>query len=100
MDFPLILKFLKDLARNNDREWFEKNKTRYLVAKDEFEKVTAALLKEMIEFDQSLAGLEPKKLIFRIYRDVRFSKDKRPYKNNMGAAFSATGKGLGTPGYY
>jgi len=100
MDFALILKFLKDLARNNDRAWFEKNKPRYLAAKDEFEKVTAALLKEMIEFDQSLAGLEPKKLIFRIYRDVRFSKDKRPYKNNMGAAFSATGKGLGTPGYY
>ncbi|HEY3405830.1 MAG TPA: DUF2461 domain-containing protein [Ohtaekwangia sp.] len=100
MDFPLLLKFLKDLARNNNREWFEKNKPKYLIAKEEFEKVTTALLQEMIGFDESLAGLDPKKLIFRIYRDVRFSKDKRPYKNNMGAAFSAAGKGLGTPGYY
>ena len=100
MDFTLILKFLKTLAKNNDRAWFEKNKSKYLAAKDEFDQVAAALLKELIVFDESLAGLDPKKLTFRIYRDVRFSKDKRPYKNNMGAAFSATGKGMGTPGYY
>lgn len=100
MDFTLILKFLKDLAKHNDRAWFEKNKHRYLAAKDEFDKVVAALLQDMIGFDESLAGLDPKKLTFRIYRDVRFSKDKRPYKSNMGAAFSATGKGMGTTGYY
>jgi uncharacterized protein (TIGR02453 family) len=100
MDFPLILKFLKDLAKNNDREWFEKNKPKYLQAKDSFDEVVANLLGEMIKFDDSLGGLDPKKLVFRIYRDVRFSKDKRPYKNNFGAAMSAEGKGLGTPGYY
>ena len=100
MDFPLILKFLKDLAKNNDREWFEKNKPKYLQAKESFDEVVANLLGEMIKFDDSLGGLDPKKLVFRIYRDVRFSKDKRPYKNNFGAAMSAEGKGLGTPGYY
>lgn len=100
MDFPLILKFLKDLAKNNDREWFDKNKPKYLQAKDSFDEVVANLLGEMIKFDDSLGGLDPKKLVFRIYRDVRFSKDKRPYKNNFGAAMSAEGKGLGTPGYY
>jgi uncharacterized protein (TIGR02453 family) len=100
MNFPLILKFLKDLAKNNDREWFEKNKPKYLEAKESFDEVVANLLGEMIKFDDSLGGLDPKKLVFRIYRDVRFSKDKRPYKNNFGAAMSAEGKGLGTPGYY
>ena len=45
-------------------------------------------------------GLNPKKLTFRIYRDVRFSKDKRPYKTNFGASFSPAGKGMGKPGYY
>ncbi len=58
------------------------------------------LLEEIITFDDSLAGLEPKKLVFRIYRDVRFSKDKRPYKTNFGAGFSLVGKSMGKPGYY
>jgi len=100
MDFPLILKFLKALAKNNNREWFEKNKPMYLEAKAAFDVFVAAQLTELIKLDESLAGLDPKKLTFRIYRDVRFSKDKRPYKTNFGAAFSATGKGLGRPGYY
>jgi uncharacterized protein (TIGR02453 family) len=100
MKLDLILKFLKDIARHNDREWFEKNKVRYLEAKGGFEEVVAAVLKEMIKFDRGLAGLNPKKLPFRIYRDVRFSKDKRPYKINMGAGFSPNGKLIQEPGYY
>lgn len=101
MDFTKILKFLKDLSRNNDREWFEKNKSRYLESKVQFEEFVAALLHDMIAVDESLSGLDPKKLTFRIYRDVRFSKDKRPYKTNMGASLSASGKkGMGKPGYY
>ena len=100
MDAEGILKFLNALAKNNNREWFEKNKTRYVTAKEEFEKFITELLPELIKFDSSLKGLEPKKLIFRIYRDIRFSKDKTPYKNNFGASFSATGKGMGTPGFY
>lgn len=101
MDFTKILKFLKDLSRNNDREWFEKNKSRYLESKEQFEEFVAGLLHNMIAVDESLSGLDPKKLTFRIYRDVRFSKDKRPYKTNMGASLSASGKkGMGKPGYY
>jgi uncharacterized protein (TIGR02453 family) len=100
MNFEKALKFLKDLAKNNDRAWFEKNKSRYIECKDEFEEFVSLLLDDMIHFDSSLAGLNPKKLIFRIYRDVRFSKDKSPYKKNMSAGFSAEGKGMGTPGYY
>lgn len=101
MNFTVILKFLKDLARNNNREWFEKNKSRYLESKVHFEEFVANLLHDMITVDESLSGLDPKKLTFRIYRDVRFSKDKRPYKTNMGASLSSSGKkGMGKPGYY
>lgn len=100
MNFPFILKFLKDISKNNDRVWFEKNKERYLEAKQSFEDFVGELLKEMTKFDEGLAGLDPKKLPFRIYRDVRFSKDKRPYKTNMGAGFSPNGKLVQEPGYY
>ena len=95
-----ILRFLKDLARHNDREWFAKNKSRYLHAKIGFEEVVAKVLDELVKFDGDLAGLDPKKLPFRIYRDVRFSKDKRPYKTNMGAGFSPNGRLVQEPGYY
>lgn len=100
MNVALILKFLKDIARNNNRDWFEKNKARYLEAKQEFEDVVAAVLKGAARFDPGLGGLDPRKLPFRIYRDVRFSKDKRPYKVNMGAGFSPNGRLVQEPGYY
>ncbi|HET9486446.1 MAG TPA: DUF2461 domain-containing protein [Chryseosolibacter sp.] len=100
MKLDFILKFLSDLAKHNDRDWFEKNKSRYLEAKEGFEEVVAAVLKELVKFEDGLAGLNPKKLPFRIYRDVRFSKDKRPYKTNMGAGFSPNGKLVQEPGYY
>ena len=100
MDAAFILSFLKDIARHNDRDWFAKNKSRYLQAKEAFEEVVASVLKELVKFDPGLGGLDPKKLPFRIYRDVRFSKDKRPYKTNMGAGFSPNGKLVQEPGYY
>ncbi|MBX7125805.1 MAG: DUF2461 domain-containing protein [Cyclobacteriaceae bacterium] len=100
MDAQLILKFLQSLSRNNNREWFEKNKEKYLAAKAEFDGFVANLLNDLIDVDPALAGLNPKKLSFRIYRDVRFSKDKRPYKTNMGATFSAGGKLMQKPGFY
>jgi len=100
MDFHNTLNFLKKLSRNNNREWFEKNKTRYLEIKDQFESFVSDVLHDMTGFDESLAGLNPKKLTFRIYRDVRFSKDKTPYKTNVSAGISPAGKGMGVPGYY
>jgi uncharacterized protein (TIGR02453 family) len=95
-----LLKFLSTLSKNNNREWFEKNKPKYLEAKKNFEDLVTVFLNEIVKFDEGLAGLDPKKLPFRIYRDVRFSKDKRPYKNNMGAGFSPNGKLVQEPGYY
>src|SRR6478735_5782376 len=100
MDFPQILTFLTKLAKNNDRVWFEKNKPTYLEAKDNYEAFVTMVLDELIKFNPELGGLNPKKLPFRIYRDVRFSKDKSPYKINMGAGFSPNGKLVQEPGYY
>jgi uncharacterized protein (TIGR02453 family) len=100
MNFELILKFLKDIKKNNDRTWFEKNKPRYLEVKQGFEDFIGEALKEFVKFDSKLGGLDHKKLPFRIYRDVRFSKDKSPYKVNMGAGFSPNGKLVQEPGYY
>lgn len=100
MDFPQIFKFLNAVAKNNNREWFEKNKAQYLQAKENFEVFVGKFLGELIKFNPSLTGLNPKKLPFRIYRDVRFSKDKQPYKTNMGAGFSPNGKLMQEPGFY
>jgi len=100
MEFNAILSFLKAISKNNNREWFEKNKPKYLVAKTHFEDFLEGFHKELLTFDESLAGLNPRKMGFRIYRDVRFSKDKRPYKVNMGAGFSEHGKMDQEPGYY
>ncbi len=100
MNFDLILSFLKAIAKNNNREWFEKNKPKYLEAKQSFEDFLEAFHLELVKVDEGLASLNPRKLGFRIYRDVRFSKDKRPYKVNMGAGFSPGGKMMQEPGYY
>ncbi len=100
MDLSQVLKFLASLAKNNNREWFEKNKPVYLQAKANFDEFLAAFLNELVKLDESLATLNPKKLGFRIYRDVRFSKDKSRYKINMGAGFSPGGKMEQEPGYY
>jgi uncharacterized protein (TIGR02453 family) len=100
MNFVVALKFLKVLSKNNNREWFERNKPKYLGIKNDFEDFLAAFLKELIGFDERLANLNPKKVAFRIYRDIRFSKDKSPYKNNMGAGFSPNSKMDQEAGYY
>ena len=100
MELSTVIKFLKSIAKNNNREWFEKNKPKYLEAKLTFENFLEALHKELVIFEESLAALNPRKQGFRIYRDVRFSKDKRPYKVNMGAGFSEHGKMDQEPGYY
>ncbi len=79
------MQFLKDLSKNNNREWFTENKKRYEDAKAEFETFISGLIQQIAKFDPSVANLEAKKCVFRIYRDTRFSKDKTPYKPNFGA---------------
>src|SRR5436190_1846618 len=97
---PSTLKFLKDLRKNNNREWFETNRKRYEIAKGDFEQFVAALIKELTKVNKNFAGLEPKDCVFRIYRDVRFSKDKTPYKSNLSASVKEGGKKSGRCGIY
>ncbi|HPQ33491.1 MAG TPA: DUF2461 domain-containing protein, partial [Tenuifilaceae bacterium] len=79
------LNFLSELKDNNYREWFAENRSKYEIAKVEFEQFIAQLILRIKEFDNSIGALEPKDCIFRIFRDVRFSKNKDPYKTNFGA---------------
>ncbi len=93
--------FLKKLKKNNDREWFEKNKNLYLAAKSEFEQFVESLVPGIHKFDKQISpDLKAKDCTFRIYKDVRFSKDKSPYKTNMGAVFNPGGKKTAVAGYY
>lgn len=92
--------FLKLLKENNNREWYHANKSLYQEAKTEFEHFTEILIHETIKIDKSLTGLEPKDCIFRIFRDVRFSKDKSPYKTNFGTFLCPGGRKSFHAGYY
>lgn len=95
------LKFLKGLAKNNDREWFNKHKADFETAQTHFLELVGGLIFALSENDESLTTIDPKSCLFRIYRDVRFSKDKSPYKNHLGAYICAGGRKSNTlPGYY
>lgn len=94
------LDFLKKLKKNNNREWFAANKHLYEDAKTDYEIFVYELIQEIAEFDPSVAGLRPEDSMFRIYRDVRFSKDKSPYKTAFGAVIQEGGRKSGIGGYY
>ena len=95
------LHFLKKLKINNNREWFDSNKSEYLASKEIFEEFVSELIKGINKFDKKVSlDLKPKDCTFRIYKDVRFSKDKTPYKNNMSASINPGGKKSNIPGYY
>lgn len=94
------LAFLEQLARNNNKPWFEQNKDAYVAAKEDFEHLVTGVLAGLGEFDPAFKQLTAKDCVMRIYRDVRFSKDKSPYKLNFGAGFSSGGKKFPGAGYY
>lgn len=94
------LKFLKQLALNNNKEWMDANRSAYEAAKQNYLEVVTALLQEMSTFEPAFAGVPAKSCIFRLNRDVRFSEDKSPYKTHFGAFFSIGGKKGPHAGYY
>jgi uncharacterized protein (TIGR02453 family) len=97
----LTLQFLKHIKTNNNKEWFDANKHKYLQAKEEHEVLVEKIVKEIAKFDKAISpDMKAKECTFRIYKDVRFSKDKTPYKTNFGASFNPGGKKSTTPGYY
>lgn len=96
------LTFLSDLSRNNNREWFADNRSRYNEAKADYEAFVQAVIDEITKFDPILKGLEARTCMYRINRDIRFSNDKTIYKTYMGAFIVKGGKNNGDKfaGYY
>ncbi|SKB65146.1 DUF2461 domain-containing protein [Daejeonella lutea] len=98
---PATFNFLKDLAKNNNREWFQENKGRHDEARNNVLEFVGELIMELSKIDKTIsADLDPKTCVMRIYRDVRFSLNKTPYKTNFGAGISQQGKNFNGPGYY
>lgn len=95
-----VLDFLTDLSKNNNREWFNSNKDRYLDAKETYDGMVNRLIPEIRKFDPGIGTITAKDCVFRIYRDVRFSKNKSPYKTNMGGFITRGGRKGGYAGYY
>lgn len=94
------ISFLNALKKNNNKPWFDKNREKYLDSKNNFEEFVAELLHKMILFDDDMKDLIVKNCCFRINRDIRFSKNKTPYKINLSASFNRGGKKSIFAGYY
>ncbi|MCQ6959799.1 DUF2461 domain-containing protein [Mucilaginibacter aquariorum] len=95
------LDFLKELVENNNREWFQANKERYDKARANVIELATNVITKLHKVDPSVsADLDPKKCVMRIYRDIRFSKNKIPYKNNFGVSLPTLGSKLGGVEYY
>jgi uncharacterized protein (TIGR02453 family) len=94
------LQFLEDLKTNNNRDWFLENKKRYDIFKKDYHQLVTSFLAAMKPLDPTLEMLEVKNCTFRINRDIRFSKDKSPYKSHLGVWLSSGAKGANRSGYY
>lgn len=100
MNSKNILGFLKDLKVNNNRDWFKINEMRYQLAKNEFEDFIEEVIPALKKIDKEIDVLYAKECVFRIFKDVRFSKDKNPYKTNFGAFIAKGGRKSKYAGYY
>jgi uncharacterized protein (TIGR02453 family) len=97
---PATLRFLKALTKNNHKDWFDQHRNEYETAKQNFRELVELIIREHGKKDSSIASLSSKDCMFRINRDVRFSKNKAPYKTNLGASIQAGGKKSMLAGYY
>lgn len=95
-----ILTFLKTLKLNNNREWFNEHKEEYNALRTQFERYVDELIQMLLPYDEELTGLQAKDCLYRIYRDVRFSYDKTPYKTHFAAYMAKGGKKSPRGGYY
>jgi uncharacterized protein (TIGR02453 family) len=99
-----LIQFLAELNENNNRAWFVMNKPRYDILRAEFLGLVSNMIPHIAKFDPEVADCNPKKALFRINRDMRFSKDKSPYKTTFSAAITASGLKKpsqgGGPAYY
>lgn len=92
--------FLEKLSKNNNKPWFDKHRDDYQAAKEDYEVFVTEILAGLSAIDPLFKEQQAKDCIFRIFRDVRFSKDKTPYKAHFGAFFSKRGKKFTGAGYY
>jgi uncharacterized protein (TIGR02453 family) len=97
---PNTLGFLKKLDKNNNREWFNQHKAEFIAARENIAALTGYLISQIAKFDREISGTLPEDCVYRIYRDIRFSKNKAPYKNNLGAYIAPGGRKSMSPGYY
>ena len=95
-----VIQFLNELSENNNREWFQKNKKWYDESREKVLFLTEVVINEIRKFDPDVPLLEPKDCLFRIFRDVRFSNDKSPYKTNFGSFIAKGGRKSSYAGYY
>jgi len=95
-----ILDFLTDLNKNNNREWFNANRNRFESSKEKMLFMTELFINEIRKFDLDIPAMDPKDCLFRIYRDIRFSPDKRPYKTHFGSYIAKGGFKSNRAGYY
>ncbi|MBR6251989.1 MAG: DUF2461 domain-containing protein [Bacteroidales bacterium] len=95
-----ILEFLRDLMVNNNREWFKANKERYDAAHAAFIELASHFIDVVSTIDPTIGHPDVKNCVYRIYRDVRFSADKSPYKRHMALFVTPTGRNGNLPGYY
>lgn len=95
-----MIQFLKELHDNNNKSWFDENRKRYEGFKSEYHNLTEIILSEMKKIDSSLSGLNTKDCVFRINKDIRFSKDKTPYKTYLGINMTPFGKKMSLASYY
>jgi uncharacterized protein (TIGR02453 family) len=100
MHVKALIEFLTGLEQNNNRPWFAWNKPAYDVLREEFEALVRDITVRVSKFDRALGTVDPKKAMFRIYRDTRFSKDRTPYKTHFSAAIRDRAKRGLEPGYY
>lgn len=92
MDIQPIYSFLTELKENNEKEWFAANKKRFDDCRKIFSELVEQIIVRFLEDDHAFQGVTPKECIFRIYRDVRFSKDKTPYKTSFSACIAPGGR--------
>ncbi|MFN3403979.1 MAG: DUF2461 domain-containing protein [Cytophagaceae bacterium] len=95
-----LFSFLKGLKKNNHKEWFDKNRDQYQELRTEFVGLVDQVIKYVSSIDPEIGYIEAKHCIFRINRDIRFSKDKTPYKTHFSAFISEKGRKSFGPGYY
>ncbi|OQY00787.1 MAG: hypothetical protein B6I20_08240 [Bacteroidetes bacterium 4572_117] len=100
MEFDRLLHFLNQLNNNNNRDWFNSNKKEFVELKEQFEAFINQLIPKVKHIDGFKNSLSAKDCIFRIYRDVRFSKNKEPYKSHFGAYIADGGRKSPYAGYY